>query len=152
MAFKAKMLGREVVMRRLNRLVPEAEKEVAVAQLEVAQEGAARIAARAPVGDSGEYAQSIEGDRLANRPGQNAVGRGLKGGTKDKNATGIFASFKWRWLEFGTKDRVVKATGQKVGKMTPQPHIFPTWRAYRKAARRKIANAVNRAVRKVKRG
>lgn len=152
MAMKAKFLGRDAAMRKLNRLVPEAEKEMATAQLDGAKEVAARIAARAPVGDSGEYARSIEGDRLANRPGMNAIGQGIRNGTKDKNATGVFAHFIWRFLEFGTAERTVKKTGQNVGRMTPQPHVFPTFRAYRKQARRKVANAVNKAVRKVKNG
>ncbi|WP_181182629.1 hypothetical protein [Mesorhizobium sp. B3-1-9] len=58
--------------------------------------------------------------------------------TKDPNATGIFAEFIWRFLEFGTV------------KMAARPHIFPTYRAYRKKLRRRIAGAVNRAVRKAK--
>lgn len=148
MAIKAKFLGREAVMKRLKKLVPDAEQELAAAQLDVAKEAAARIAARAPTGDSGEYQRSIEGDRISNRPGQQRVVGTNE--TKDKNATGVFADFKWRWLEFGTKERVVKKTGKNAGKMTPQPHIFPTWRAFRKAAQRKMASAVNKAVRKAK--
>jgi hypothetical protein len=148
MAMKAKFLGREAVMRRLNQLVPDAEKELASVQLEVAKEVAARIAARAPTGDSGEYQRSIEGARLADRPGKSRVVGSSE--TKDKNATGVFAEYIWKWLEFGTKDRVVKKTGKSAGKMTPQPHIFPTWRAYRKTARRKMATAVNKAVRKAR--
>lgn len=164
MAVKAKMLGREAVMRRLNQLVPEAEKELAQAQLDVAKEAAARIAARAPNGDSGEYQRSIEGDRLSNRPGQERVVGG--NATKDKNATGVFADWRWRFLEFGTRAHVIKAKsapalrfrgsdGRVVSAKSvkhpgakAQPHIFPTWRAYQKTARRKLANAVNKAVRK----
>ncbi len=148
MAIKAKMLGREAVMRRLNKFVPDAEKELADAQLDVAQEAAGLIAARAPEGDTGEYKRSIQGDRIANRPGQLRVVS--KNATKDKNATGIFAEFMWRWLEFGTKERVVRKTGKNAGKMTPQPHIMPTWRGYRKKARRKLAAAVNKAVRRAR--
>lgn len=137
MALKAKFLGREAVMRKLNKLLPDAEKEVAQAQLEVAQEAASRMAARAPVGATGDYQRSIQGDRLSNRPADRFA-IGLKGQTKDKNATGIFADWKWRFLEFGTV------------KMAARPHIFPTWRAFKKTARRKVANAVNKAVRKAK--
>lgn len=137
MKIRAKFEGRERVMARLRRLVPLAEKEVAQAQLDVAKELAGRIAARAPTA-TGRYRESIEGDRISGRAsGQAPVG--LRGQTKDKNATGIFADFRWRFLEFGTV------------KMAAQPHIFPTYRAYKRAARRKVAGAVNKAVRKAKR-
>lgn len=132
MAIKAKFLGREAVTRKLRQLVPEAEKQAAIAQMEAATELAAAISARAPR-RTGEYADSIEGDKLSNRR-EAAIGAR----TKDPNATGIFANFKWRWLEFGTV------------KMSAQPHIFPTFRAARKRIRRKVANAINKAVRKAK--
>lgn len=145
--FKVKMLGREAVMRRLRQLVPDAEKEVAVEQLEAARELAGGIAARAPRGETGEYAASIQGDRLANRPDSATVGTRP---TKDPNATGVFASHKWRWLEFGTAERVQKTTGRRVGRTPAQPHIFPTYRAMKKRIRRRIAGAVNKAVRRAK--
>lgn len=125
-------------MAKLNRLVPAAEQEVAGAQLDAAKEVAARIAVRAPVA-TGAYRSSIQGDRLANRPAKQST-IGLRGQTKDRNATGVFAEFIWRFLEFGTVN------------MPARPHIYPTWRAYKKTARRKVANAVNKAVRKVKNG
>jgi HK97 gp10 family phage protein len=157
MAIKAKMLGREAVMRKLNQLVPEANEQLAAAQLEAAQDVAAAIKARAPR-DTGDYADSIIGDRLANHGGERRVGGKIKTSaigrslneTKDPNATGVFADYKWRWIEFGTGERVQKTTGRRVGRMPAQPHIFPTFRAKRKAIRRKMANAVNKAVRKVR--
>lgn len=165
MGVKAKMLGREATMRKLRKIVPEAETQLAAAQIEVAQEAAGKIAARAPVGETGEYKSSIEGARLADRPGRERVVGGQT--TKDPNATGVFAAWFWRFLEFETAPHVIRAKnapalrfqGRDGGLIsresvnhpgTPaQPHIFPTWRAYRKTARRKMANAVNRAVRKV---
>lgn len=135
MAIKAKFLGREAVMKKLNAMLPDAERELAQAQMDVAREAASRIAARAPVGATGDYKASIEADRIANRPHQEFTGIRE---TKDKNATGVFAKFTWRFLEFGTVN------------MTARLHIFPTWRAYRKTARRKMAAAVNKAVRKAK--
>jgi HK97 gp10 family phage protein len=145
MRVRAKIEGRDAVMRRLRALVPEAEKELAREQLEGAVELANRIKPRAPR-RTGRYAASIQGDRLANRPGQRRVGGKVKttgvgrqlSATKDPNATGIFAEFIWRFLEFGTV------------KMAARPHIFPTYRAYRKKLRRRMANAVNRAVRKAR--
>ncbi|AZO04583.1 HK97-gp10 family putative phage morphogenesis protein [Mesorhizobium sp. M2A.F.Ca.ET.043.02.1.1] len=145
MRTQAKWMGREALYRRLNQLLPNVEKEVAVEQLEGAKELANRIRPRAPR-DTGHYADTIQADRLANRPGERRVGGKVKtmstgnalNATKDPNATGIFAEFIWRFLEFGTV------------KMAPRPHIFPTYRAYRKRLRRRIAGAVNRAVRKAK--
>lgn len=161
MAIKAKMLGREALMRKLNRLVPEAEKELAEAQMEVGREVASKIAARAPV-ESGEYKASIQADRLENRPNQTRIVGSNP--TKDRNAVGVYAPFYWRFIEYGTKAHIIRA---KNGKMLhlhgnrfaesvnhpgspAQPHVMPTWRGYRKTARRKMANAVNKAVRKVK--
>jgi len=132
---KAKMLGRDAVMRKLRQLLPDTEKELAEEQLAVARELAGQIAARAP-SRTGQYRASIQGDRLSSRPGKRALGQGLRGGTKDPNATGVFAEYIWRFLEFGTV------------KMSRRPHVFPTYRAYRKKLRRRMSNAVNRAVRK----
>lgn len=143
MAIKAKMLGRAAVMRRLNHLVPEAEKQLADAQLEAAVDLADAIRPRAPVND-GEYRDSIRGGRLDDNPGAAPVGLRQ---TKDRNATGVFALFKWRWIEWGTKARFRK-DGSSSGVMPAHPHILPTFRAKRKVIRRKMANAVNKAVRK----
>jgi HK97 gp10 family phage protein len=134
---RAKFEGREKVMARLRAIAPAAETELATAQLEAAQDLAGKIRSRAPR-RTGRYAASIVGDRLTSRPGGNLLGGGLRGRTKDKNATGIFGEFIWRFLEFGTV------------KMARQPHVFPTFRAARKGIRRKMATAVNRALRKTK--
>lgn len=148
MAIRAKFVGREKVAKRLRALVPDIELEAAKAQLEAAEELAAAIEQRAPLGDGpnpGDYRASIRGGKLSDNPG--AAVFGLRA-TKDKNATGIFASFLWRWLEYGTAQRTVKSTGKSSGKMPAQPHIFPTYRQHQKRIKRKVANAVNRAVRK----
>lgn len=136
MKTSAKFLGREAVVKRLKQLVPDVEEQVAEAQMEGAQELANRIKPRTPGPVTGEYLASIQADRIANRANERAVG--TKSPSKDKNATGVFANFIWRFLEFGTV------------KMSARPHIFPTYRAYRKRLRRKIAGAVNKAVRKAK--
>ncbi|WP_085983937.1 HK97 gp10 family phage protein [Allomesorhizobium alhagi] len=150
MRIKAKVEGRDAVMRRLRLLVPEAEKELAKAQLEGAQELAERIRPRAPVGEpgGGAYAASIKGERLAGRVVAKPR-KGAKGQTKDPNATGIFASPLWHLLEFGTAERFHKS-GKSVGAGPAIPHIFPTYRAFRKRLRRMMAGAVNKAVRRVR--
>lgn len=149
MAFKSKMVGHDAVMRRLREIAPEAEKEVAVAQIEAAEELAGAIEDRAPIGqgpDAGDYRASIRGGRIADNPGADVFGQRK---TKDPNATGVFANFKWRWIEFGTRERFRK-NGASSGVMPRQPHIYPTFREHRKAIRRKVARAVNRALRKTR--
>lgn len=141
MAIKAKMLGRGKTLALLRGVVPEAEKELAKTQLEAAKDLASKIKPRAPRSSgpgAGAYQASIQGDKLANRPGQQAVGKGLKNETKDPNATGVFADYIWRFLEFGTV------------KMAKRPHIFPTYRQERPRIRRKMAASVRKAVKRVK--
>ena len=157
---KSSVLGREALTKRLNDLVPEAEKQAQKAKLEVSVEAARLMAGRAPV-DTGEYRNSIVGGYQRDHPGTALAGVTP---SKDKDATGIFAPFFWRFLEFGTRAHLIKSKGgeplafQVNGAdefasvvnhpATPaQPHIFPTWRAYRPKAKRKIAEAVNKAVR-----
>lgn len=136
MRVRAKIEGRAALYRRLNRLLPDTEKEVAEAQLEAAQDLAVAIERVAPLGETGEYRASIEGAKLSSKPeGRALVGVGK---TKDSNATGIFAEWIWRLLEFGTV------------KMSAQPHVFPVYRANKKRIRRKVAGAVNKAVRKAR--
>ena len=162
---KAKFLNREKVLAQLRQLVPEAEKALAEEQLAGMQELASRVRARAP--GTSEYKAGIQADRLRSRP---AAERALSGprGTKDPHAVGLFAPWTWRFAEYGTNPHVIKpkrATrlvfrnreGRLVtaGKVqhpgaTAHPHIFPTYRAYRKKLRRRMANAVNKAVRAAK--
>lgn len=147
MAITSKFVGRSALLKRLANLVPEVEQATAAAQLEAAEELAAAIEERAPIGVSGDYRASITGGRLADHPSKAVLG---DGDVKDKNATGVFADFKWRWIEFGTGARTVKATGKSSGRMPAHPYIFPTYRSKKKAIRRKISSAINRAVGKSK--
>lgn len=165
MALKAKFEGRDAVMARLRKLVPDAENEAAKAQEAAAKELAEAIRARAPH-VSGNYAASIEAGKLAGRnDGRKPIGIQA---TKDPNAWGIFADFVWRFLEFGTKAHTIKAKRGGLlavrganGRVSfvekvehpgtrAQPHIFPTYRAYRKRIRRRVATAINKAVRRAK--
>ncbi|TPK18062.1 HK97 gp10 family phage protein [Mesorhizobium sp. B2-5-7] len=160
MAMKATVLGREALQRKLDALVPEASAAAAKAKLEVAREAASRIASRAPVGETGSYKDSIIGARQADMPGiKPASGQP----SKDPDATGVYAEFVWRWLEWGTAPH--KITGKDGSLVFPgadgtlvsvpsvvhpgaraHPHIFYTWRAYRKAAKAKISRAISAAV------
>jgi HK97 gp10 family phage protein len=138
MAFRAKFLNREKVMARLIEVAPKAEKELAIAQMEAGMMLADRIKPRAPR-RTGRYQRSIHADRIVDNPGAQGSLVGIRA-TTDKNAVGIFALFYWRFLEFGTV------------RQPAQPHIFPTYRAARKVIRRKMANAVNKVIRQIKKG
>lgn len=164
MAIRAKMLGRDAVMRKLMNMVPNINEELAQAQMEAAKELAEAIRVRAPR-DTGHYADSIKAGPLQGRNDrEKPIGLQL---TKDKNAWGIFAWFTWRFLEFGTRAHAARAPRRNrnyrnVFILTrayrahaatkAQPHIFPTYRAMRKKIRRKMANAVNKSIRKAKSG
>ncbi|NTG48972.1 HK97 gp10 family phage protein [Agrobacterium rhizogenes] len=159
--FKAKVLGRAELTARLAALVPEAEKQAEKAKLEVAQEAAMLISARAPA-DTGEYRNEIVGGYQRDHHAKSTLSMQK---SKDPDATGVFGPFIWRFLEFGSRAHMIKAKpGEKLAFKTAegesvftrgvrhpgtpaQPHIFPTWRAYKPKAKRKIANAINKAVR-----
>lgn len=123
----------------MNRFVPNAERNIAQTQLDVAKELATDIKARAPV-RTGRYRASIRGDRLTS--GRGYVGgklRGLRGQSRDPNATGIFAEYIWRFLEFGHHGRD--------GKFVPgRPHIFPIYRASKRRIRSKISAALRKTI------
>lgn len=146
MSIRGKFRGREALMKQLRDLVPDIEEETAKSKLEAAEDLARAIEARAPLGETGDYRDSIKGGLLSD--GDPVIG--LATSKTDPSATGVFASHIWRWLEFGTGERTQKTTGRRVGKVEAQPHIFPTFRAQKKAIRRKVASGINRAVRRMK--
>lgn len=155
---KAKVVGRQALMRRLNELVPNADRYTAEAKLDAMDELASRVRTRAPTGATLDYMESIEGDQLSDRPIQEVAGRAS---SKDPTAAGLFAKFIWRFLEFGTAPHnTQKGGGTVLGQMKvregggyqhpgsrPFPHIFPTWREYRPTALKNVRNALNRAIR-----
>lgn len=158
---KAKVLGSERLRKRLDEIAPLATKYAADEKLSIAQEAANLMADRAPISNgptAGDYAASIEGDKISNRPQAKAM-VGTQA-SKDPDATGIFAGWIWHFLEFGTKPHnVAKGGGTVLGKrqtaangarMHPgtkaQPHIFPTWRAMRAKAKKRINAAVLKGV------
>lgn len=161
MALRAKFVGRDALTRKIREVVPEVETAYAAAIETGAKELAEAIRARAPR-SSGDYARSIEAARIADRPADK-VQVGITQ-TKDPNAWGIFADWYWRFLEFGTRAHVIKGrrggflrftapdgtavrTRQVSHPGAPrQPHIFPTYRAYRKRIRRRVAGAINKAL------
>jgi len=162
MALKARMVGREALMRKLAEVAPAAEAAAAAAQAASAKELAEAIRSRAPR-VTGRYADSIQAAPVA---GRNDIAKpiGIQA-TKDANAWGIFASYVWRFLEFGTRSHRIRARNRRSlafdvagGKAFPKrvqhpgmaarPHIFPTYRGMRKRIRRRVASAINKAIKK----
>lgn len=141
MTLKAELKGRAELMRKLAKLDPAIEKELAVAQLEAGDMLAERIQARAPF-RTGQYMQSIEAKRLADVSPKERSKSVIAAQTKDENAVAIVADFYWRFLEFGTQDPLRPA----------RPHIFPTYRASRKEIRRLIAATINKGIKRVAKG
>lgn len=161
MPIKAR-LSREIMERRLFALAPAAESAMAIAIETGAKELASAIQQRAPVGETGEYRDSIKAIPLAgyNGPKNQLVGIQL---SKSKNAWAIIADWYWRFIEFGTRPHTIKAKkasklsfvvdGQRVSAKqvnhpgtAAHPHIFPTYREMRKRIRSRVARAVNKAL------
>lgn len=147
MALKAKLLGREELTRRLRDIVPEAITAAEQAKLEIVQDAAAKIAAKAPRGDTGDYAASIRGGYQRDNPTLKSV---TGKDSTDPDATGVFGDFIWRFLEFGTRAHTNKGifAGTWNPGMAAQPHIFTTWRELKPKAKRKISLAINKAIKK----
>lgn len=162
MALRARITpqSRAAVLKRLREIVPEAEDAAAKAQETSAKELAEAIKARAPR-YSGEYVNSIQAVKLAGR-NDDRKPIGIQP-TKDPNAWGIVALYIWRFIEFGTRPHSIRAKKRallsfRVGErlvrtgqvnhpgMAPRPHIFPTYRAMKKRIRRRIAGAINKAI------
>lgn len=167
MSFKAKAIGRDALLRKLQEVAPEAEKRLAEAKLAAAKEAASEIAARAPVrktGNGGTYKASIQGARQADNPDILSFGHKQ---SQDPDAVGVYASFIWRFLEFGTKaspgwgprrdrrykKRTVMTVGRGAHWATPaMPHIFDTWRNVKPKIKRKMNKALYDAAREIMRG
>ena len=146
MAFTVKWENRESVMARLRAIGPNIEVEMAKAQLEIAESLAAKMRKRAPVGLAkwrkpgrrpGRYRRSIVGKRLKSEDlGKGGTLKGMKSGTTDPFATGIYGEFIWHWLEFGVRGSPAR------------PHIFPTYRAERKYFKRKLQLVLRKSMKK----
>lgn len=158
MAFKAKVLGREELMRKFDRLIPEAKEMVAEAKLEVAKEAANLISAEAPH-KTGDYMYRIRGGFQKDNPGISVFG-GRK--SKDPDAVGVYAPFIWRFIEFGTAPHLIKQkrpggllniNGRLIKSVQhpgarAQPHVFPTWKEYKPKGMKLIRKALNDAVKR----
>ncbi|SPL63713.1 HK97-gp10 family putative phage morphogenesis protein [Ochrobactrum soli] len=160
MVVRAK-LKRTDLMKKIRQIAPKAIEKMAEAQLQVAEEVAEAIKARAPVraNGGGEYRDSIHAAKQSDNPDKKVFGARK---STDPNAVGIYGNWIWRFLEYGTKasagtaarvDRryksgTVMTQAKGAHAATPaQPHIFPVWRGMRKKAVRRIRAAMNKAIR-----
>jgi hypothetical protein len=162
MALKVRVTGRAELTRNLKAVVPKAIEYAADANLKIAQEAADRIRDVAPRGATLEYAESLHGDFLKDHPDALDFSNNP---TKDKDAAGLFASYLWRWLEYGTAPHNTASGGgtvkgrsnfhQGVGYMHPgtaaQPHIFPVWRSFQATANKMKRAAIAKAFREFNR-
>lgn len=163
MAFKAKAIGREALLAKLREVAPIVEEKVAAKKLEIAKEAAAVIAVNAPH-RTGAYADSIRGGRQKDNPNIESFGHKK---SKDPEAVGVYGSFIWRFLEFGTKaspgwgprpdrrfkKRTVMTVGRGPHPATPaQPHVFPTWRSMKPNAKRELNKTLYDAAREALKG
>lgn len=162
MALKAKMQGRAEITQNLNAFVPNALKYAAEANLKITQELAEKVSAVAPTGATLEYMHGFSGDFLKNRPDALNFSNNP---TKDKDAAGLFAPWTWRFLEYGTAPHSTATgggtvAGRKAAAANPagmhpgtaaQPHIFPTWNAFRATAAKMKKAAISKAFREFNR-
>lgn len=160
MVLRAKVIGRAALTRRLQQLAPKAIEAMDKVKMEVAQEVATAIAAKAPKSaGGGEYAASIKAEYQSANSDKEVFGARK---SKDPTAVGIYGNYIWRFLEYGTKaslgsaprrdrrykKREVMTQGKGPHAATPaQPHIFPVWRGMRKKALSQIRRALNKGVR-----
>ncbi|WP_376742182.1 HK97 gp10 family phage protein [Ensifer canadensis] len=162
MALKVKIKGRAELTRSLNAIVPNALVYAAEANLKITEEMADRVREVAPRGATLEYAEELKGDFMKNHPGALDFNRNP---TKDKDAAGLFAHWTWRFLEYGTAPHNTAKGGGTVtgrsnfsegkGNLHPgaraQPHIWPTWNAFKATANKMKRAAISKAFREFNR-
>lgn len=165
MALKATMIGRNEAMKMLDRISPAITVSLGGMQLKVARDLAEKIRNVAPV-RTGKYRDSINAARLSDRPGAAPFGKGEFNKTTDPNATGVFAAWYWYMIEFGTPPHTIRAKNAprlvfegregvlKYMREVSHPgttryaHIFPIYRSEKKNMKRRMARAVNVALKK----
>ena len=146
MPIRMRISGRERLMRRLRLFIDDLDDELRDVKLEAMKEVAAKIASRAPE-DTGDYRDSIEAGFV--RDNQQAMTPPGYRPSSDPDEVAIYGEFIWRFLEFGTAEHVNGGlfAGTIHPGSRPIPHVMPTWRANRNAAKKKVRKVVNRLVR-----
>lgn len=142
--FQARIVDRETITKQIDGIHPNILISVAALQVKIARELATKMSQRAPEGDPqwrkpgrspGTYQRSFQYGKLSEHRGDKSV-RGNMNETKDPNATGVWAEFAWRFIEYGVHG------GER------RPHIWPTYREQRKAMKRRLARAMRVAITK----
>lgn len=108
----------DATMRRLRRIVPEADAAIDAANQKTAEELAALAKSAAPK-RSGDLADSIRAEAVND------------GGTR---GWGVFAIWRWFFIEFGTVNH------------RAQPFLFPVYRLLKKRHIGRIRRGVNKAI------
>lgn len=128
--------NKERLFAKLRAMDDEIEKDLAAATLKSAEEVAAmagRLAPKNPATKS-EYYRSIVGRQLLHRD------RGYQGQTytsRAVGAAGVFASWRWRFVEYGTVNNMA------------WPHLMPAYRSMKKLIRSRMSRAINKATKRI---
>lgn len=118
-SMKAPTLDRN--MRRLKKIVPEADRQLDVANEKTAKEFVAMASGVAPR-DTGDLADSIRAEKVKDA---------------DSAGWGVFALWRWIFVEFGTVNQ------------TATPFLFPVYRLLRKRHVGRARRALNKAIKRV---
>ncbi|WP_319528983.1 HK97 gp10 family phage protein [uncultured Cohaesibacter sp.] len=140
---KSKFTGKQKAFQQLRRVAPEITEELNKGMQKSAEEVAGLARDLAPK-QSGDYAETIQAKPIEDEAGV--------------PSWGVFASWIWRFIEFGTQagkrgERVQqKGRSRKVGRTHPgtpaRPHIWPAYRAFRKRIKGRTTRSINKAVKR----
>lgn len=142
--------NKERLFAKLRAMDDEIEKDLAAATLKSAEEVAAMAARLAPKNPAtkSEYYKSIVGRQLLHRDGnslsgsaRNQVVRRREAGKnvlmRGVGAAGVFASWRWRFVEYGTVNNMA------------WPHLMPAYRSMKKRIRSRMSRAINKATKRI---
>ncbi|MEM6381087.1 MAG: HK97-gp10 family putative phage morphogenesis protein [Pseudomonadota bacterium] len=128
--------NKERLFNKLRAMDDAMEADLAKASLKGAEEVAgmaARLAPKNPATKS-EYHKSIVARQLLHRDrrhqGQAYMSRAV-------GAAGVFASWRWRFVEYGTVNNMA------------WPHLMPAYRTLRKRIRSRMARAISKAAKRI---
>lgn len=143
--FRSKLTGKQKVFSQLKRIAPEVDRDLDKALNKNVDELAIASKSYAPK-NTGDYAKSLRGGKIKEKAGIPAYG--------------LFASYVWRFIEFGTQAAQVgsrilggssRSGDRKSNRTHPgtpaRPHIFPAFRSLRKRMVGRVTRTINKSVR-----
>ncbi|WP_119309640.1 HK97 gp10 family phage protein [Cohaesibacter haloalkalitolerans] len=148
---KVKWIGKERAFRQLKRVVPAVEDDLKDA-LEMGAVEVADLARLFAPKRTGKYARTITAK-------ERATANGLP-------SWGVFASYIWRFIEFGTKSgrylarvgmrksdvKQHKTLGRRSYRTHPgnpaQPHLWPAYRVVKRRMMSRITRSINKAIKR----